>query len=112
MVQLYSKNPDVSDKLQDGIDGAVWFEFQDGEDFHYAASLFSNKNIGNYKGANVWRWNGKVEDITLTPSIAFPDYRFHCYVTNGKVNRLSDSAVVNKAVRKEYNDFFGIKDEV
>ena len=110
MVQLYSEHPETGSKLEDGIDGAIWFEFQDGEDYHYAACMFSKKKFGNYKGANVWMWNGLYDKITLTPSIKFPDYRFHCYVTRGLVEILSDSSVVNKAVRKNYNEFFGLQE--
>ena len=111
MVQLYSEHPEAGSKLEDGIDGAIWFEFQEGGDYHYAAALFSKKKFGNYKGANVWMWNGQYQNITLSPSIKFPDYRFHCYVTRGLVEILSDSSVVNKAVRKNYNEFFGLHEE-
>ena len=109
MVQLYSKNPDVSDKLQDGIDGAIWFEFKDGDQFHYAACLFAKKKIGQYHNANVWLWNNQYDKISLMPSILFPDYKFHCYVTDGKIVLLADSQVVNQAVRKDYNTFFSIE---
>ena len=111
MVQLYSEHPDAGTKLQDGIDGAIWFEFKNEDKFRYAACLFSKNKITNYKGANVWMWNGEVDKISLTPSILFPYYKFHCYVTKGEIILFADSQVVNQAVRKDYNEFFGIQEE-
>ena len=111
MVQLYSEHPDAGTKLQDGIDGAIWFEFKNEDKFRYAACMFSKKKIGQYHNANVWIWNGQVDKISLMPSILFSDYKFHCYVTEGRIVLLTDSQVVNQAARKDYNEFFNIQEE-
>lgn len=111
MVQLYSEHPDAGSKLKDEINGAVWFEFKDGDQFHYAACLFAKKKIGQYHNANVWLWNNQYDKISLMPSILFPDYKFHCYVTEGRIVLLTDSQVVNQAARKDYNEFFNIQEE-
>ena len=40
-----------------------------------------------------------------------PDYHFHCYVTNGKIDVLSDSRVENVAVRMTWHEFMGIGED-
>lgn len=48
---------------------------------------------GTRKNTNNWTWNGSIEAPTLKPSILTTGHNFraHSFITDGKINFLSDS---------------------
>lgn len=81
------------------IDGDVLYRFRQGSRTFIVAQPF-NKISGRY-----WLWDGNKESPTIKPSFRLLDYSFHCYVKNGKIDILHDSAVKNLSERLSYEEF-------
>ena len=87
----------------------VWGSIDGKDHTLYLRQLFSKDGLkpGKNNVDNIWQWDGNRENPTIRPSFLVPDYHFHCYVTNGKIDVLSDSRVENVAKRMTWDEFMG-----
>ena len=103
-------NPDGT-PIETQAEGEVWYEIYDGERYHHLIQTFRRGSLIRQPDDiyNIWSWDGNRENPTIRPSFRVPDYNFHCFVTNGKIDVLPDSAVENVAVRKTWDEFHKVE---
>ena len=116
MFAFYDEHPRVNPDgkpIETKAEGEVWYRIVDGERAHHFIQQFRKGDLIRNKDDidNIWSWDGNRENPTIRPSFLVPDYHFHCYVTNGKIDVLSDSRVENVAVRMTWHEFMGIGED-
>ena len=101
-------NPDGK-PIETKAEGEVWYRVMDDKMTHHFIQQFRKGDLIHNKDEidNIWFWDGNRENPTIRPSFRVPAYYFHCYVTNGKIDVLSDSHVENVAVRMTWHEFMG-----
>ena len=112
MFVFYDEHPRINSDgkpIVTQAEGEVWYRILDGDtqrhfiqQFHKGSSIPAKDDIGN-----IWEWDGNKKNPTIRPSFLIRDYHFHCYVTNGKIDILPDSKVINNSVRMDWDEFFG-----
>jgi (2Fe-2S) ferredoxin len=114
MFAFYDEHPHINPDgkpVETKAEGEVWYRIVDGERAHHFIQQFHNGDLIPSIGdiGNIWSWDGNRENPTVRPSFLIPDYHFHCFVTNGKIDVLPDSRVDNTAIRMTWDEFFGRK---
>lgn len=108
MFAFYDEHPRVNPdgkSLPIMADGEVWYRIVDGERAHHFLQQFRKGNLTKENEYNIWSWDGDRENPTIRPSLLVPDYHFHCYVTQGRIDVLPDSQVENVAKRMTWDEF-------
>ena len=116
MFAFYDEHPRVNPDgklIETKAEGEVWYRIVDGEWAHHFIQQFRKGDLIRNKDDidNIWSWDGNRENPTIRPSFLVPNYHFHCYVTNGKIDVLSDSRVENVAKRMTWHEFMGIGED-
>ena len=110
MFAFYDEHPHVNpdgESISTNAEGEVWYRIVDGERAHHFLQQFRKGDLAKEGDHNIWSWDGNRLNPTVRPSFLVPDYHFHCYVTNGKIEVLSDSQVKDVAVRLTWDEFMG-----
>ena len=108
MFDFYDEHPHLDSSgnpIKSNADGEVWYRVIDGERAHNFTQPFHKGDLITGGSGNVWAWDGDRENPTIRPSLLAPDYHFHCYVTRGKIELLSDSRVEDVATRMTWDEF-------
>ena len=110
MFVFYDEHPRLNPNgkpIETKAEGEVWYRIVDGEKVHHFIQQFRQGDLIHSKDdiGNIWSWDGNRKNPTIRPSFLVPEYHFHCYITAGKVDVLSDSQVEIAAKEMTWDEF-------